>query len=156
MVLPDARFGQTFRASLIGTEKVLFETYRTRTCDERVSYAVQSHLIDLAAETVTAVNTSQEPHQVAVGGAGRYALIRHLDNCGRSMGSAELFDLKEKETKALPEVMRGQVKEIAVSNKGGYLAVMSENTVWLIDGSSLSHSVVLSNEQMLGNLHFNP
>ena len=156
VVLPDARFGQTYRARLIGTEKVLFESYRTRTCDERVSYAVQSHLVDLAAETVTEINTSQEPHQVAVGGAGRYALIKHLDNCGRSMGSAEIFDLKEKELKALPEIMRGQVKDIAVSIKGGYLSVMSENTVWLIDGSSLAHNVVLSNEQMLGDLKFNP
>lgn len=156
VVLPDARFGQTYQAKIVGTEKVLFETYRTRSCDERVTYAVQTHLIDLKAETVTAINTSQEPHQVAVGGAGRYALVKHLDNCGRSMGSAEIFDLKEKESKALPEMMRGQVKEIAVSSKGGYLAVMSENTVWLLDGTNLSSNVVLSNEEMLGDLSFNP
>ena len=139
-----------------GQEKVIFETYRTRNCDERVTYAIQTHLVDLVAERVIPLNTSQEPHQVAVGGEGKYALIKHLDNCGRSMGSGELYNLKESKNEQLPEMLRGQVKEIAVSSKGGYLAIMAEDSVWLLDGSNLSYKLVLSGEQMVGGLRFNP
>jgi hypothetical protein len=156
VVLPDARFGQTFRARMAGQEKVVFETYRTRTCDERVVYAIQTHLVDLAAERVIPINTSQEPHEVAVGGAGKYALVKYLDNCGRSMGQGEVYNLSESKLQQLPENMRGQVKEIAVSTKGGYLAVMSEDSVWLLNGSTLESRVVLSGEQMVGGLRFNP
>jgi hypothetical protein len=154
--LPSGSFGQNYRAKMIGRNKVLFEAYRTRTCDDRVEYPVETLLIDLRSERVITINDSQEPHQVVVGGEGRFGLISYLDNCGRAMGTGELYDLREKETRALPEVMRGSVKEVAVSSRGGYLAVMSDDTVWLLDGSSLEHQVVLSNEQMVGALRFNP
>ena len=154
--LSSGRFGQNFRAKMLGHDKVLFEAFRTRNCDERVEYPVETLLVDLSSNKVIVIDDSQDPHKVSIGAEGRFGLIAYLDNCGRSMGNGKLYDLREREMKELPEVMRGKVRDIAVSRRGGYLSVMSTDTVWLIDGETLDHRVVTGSEAMVGDLRFNP
>ena len=155
MVVEDARFGQLYEAKMVSRETALFQQIKTRVCgEERIKYALSSYLIDFPAQRVIPLFTEGEPHRVAVSGLGRYGVVTHIDNCGRSMGNATLIDLESEQEREMPEQLRGKVRDVAVSARGEYIAVMGEDTVWLLDGNSLGLSVADSGDTMRGGLRF--
>ena len=155
VVLDDVSYGLVYRAEMAGRDRVLLQSVQGKTCgSNRVEYALKSYLVSLTSNTVKVLYDANEPHQAAVGGGGRYAVISHLDNCGRSMGNADLFDIQEEAIRQLPSEMRGNVRGAAVSAKGGHIAIMGDNQVWLLDGSTLDARVAHSGEPMIGGLRF--
>lgn len=155
MVLEEVRKGQSLTASMVSHDSVLLQTTQSNTCgDERREYALKSYFIDLKAERVVELSVESEPHTIAMSGFGKYAVINHTDNCGRSMGNADLFRLSDGELVEMPDAVRGQVRDVAVSARGGHIAVMGDEKVWLINASNLSVNLAHSGEQMVGALRF--
>lgn len=155
VVLEDVRYGLQYQAQMVGPSKVLLQVTKTKSCgSDDVEYALKSYVINLSSKTQTTLYDAGEPHHVAIGAEGRYAVLSYLDNCGRNMGSADLFDVREGGKRNLPSALRGKVRGAAVSAKGAHIAIMGDEQVWLLDGSSLDHRVAHAGEPIKGGLRF--
>ena len=155
MELDDIPGNAQYHAELIGIHGALLQTVKVQTCGgEDVQYALRSYYVDLKTGAQKTIYDANEPHKVAVGLASRRSVISYVDNCGRSMGSADIFDLIEGEKRSLPSELRGKVRDAAVSAKGDYIAIMGDEKVWLLDGSSLDFRVAHAGEPMVGDLRF--
>ena len=155
IVMDDVRHGLTYRAELLGRDRVLLQSVQGKSCgSDRVEYALKSYLISLKSESVKVLYDANEPHHAAVGGGGRYGVISNLDNCGRYMGTADIVDIQEQTTRQVPTEIRGNVRGAAVSARGGHIAIMGDEQVWLLDGSTLESRVAHSGEPIMGGLRF--
>lgn len=153
---PSIPFNRELYLELVNQNSILLAEQNTRRCgSERVSYNLKSVLINMESKKATTLIDEDIPHQVVAHHKSSYAVVSELDNCARPTGYSFLVKTKNQKKVDLPAEIKEKVREAALSALGEFIILRGEDSLWIMDTSSLSHRLIHGNEPILPGLNLN-